>query len=70
VERLIVDVGADRVDVLAFEIAGLAEMLLFIQNVVLRASNDTGILDTSNGVGNSNAGEIRVGREAFPVTLS
>jgi hypothetical protein len=70
VERLVIDVGADRVDVLAFKVAGLAEMLLFIQNVMLRASNDTSILNTSNGVGNCNAGEIRVRREAFPVTLS
>lgn len=67
---LVVNVGADGIDkVVVFECAGLAEVLLFIHDEVLGASNNTCILNTADGVGNSNAGQDGVGREAFPVTL-
>jgi hypothetical protein len=70
VKSLVIDVRADRVNLFALECTRRAEVLLLVQDVVLRASNDAGILDTLDGVGNSNAGEIWVGGEAFPVALN
>jgi hypothetical protein len=69
VKGLVIDVGADSIDEAAFKVAGLAEVLLLVKNVVLRASNDTSILDTANSVGNGDSGEVGVGRETFPVAL-
>ena len=70
VQSLVIDVGADGVDeAKVLEIAGLAEVLLLIENEVLGAGNDFGILDTANGFANCDAGKNRVRPEAFPVAL-
>jgi hypothetical protein len=70
VECLVVQVRADGIDKAeVFELAGLAEVLLFVHDVVLGASDNTSILDTADGVGNGNAGQDRVWRETFPVAL-
>jgi hypothetical protein len=61
VEGLVIDVGADSIDEAAFELAGLAEVLLLVENVVLRASDDASILNTADSVANSNAGKVGVG---------
>ena len=70
VERLVVDVGADGIDkAKVLKDAGLAEVLLLVHEEVLGAGNDACILDTTDGVGNSNARQDGVRREAFPVAL-
>jgi hypothetical protein len=71
VKCLVVQVRAESIDVAeVFELAGLAEVLLFVHDVVLGASDNTGILNTADGVGNSNPRQHRVWRETFPVTLN
>jgi hypothetical protein len=42
---------------------------LFIHNEVLGAGNDACILNTADGLSNSNARQDRVRGEAFPITL-
>ena len=69
-QSLVVQVGAERVDeTKVFELTGLAEVLLLVQDVVLGASNDTSILNTAYGLGNGMTGEVWVRRKALPVTL-
>lgn len=69
VQSLVVHIGADGIDeAKVFEVAGLAEVFLLVQNVVLGASNDTSILNALYSLGNSNAREDWVRAEAFPVT--
>lgn len=48
----------------------LAEVLLLVGDVMLRARHDTGGLDTLDALGEHLAGEHRVGREALPVTAA
>ena len=70
-QSLVVQVGAERIDeTKVFELTGLAEVLLLVHDVMLGASNYTGILDTAYGVGDSNARQDGVRGETFPVTLS
>jgi hypothetical protein len=45
-------------------------MLLFVQNIVLSASNDTSILNTANGLGDSVTRQVWVRGEALPVALA
>jgi hypothetical protein len=45
-------------------------MLLFVQEEVLGAGHGTGILDTSDGIGKSHTGQVRVVSEALNVTAS
>ena len=68
-ESLVIDVGADSIDEAAFKIAGLAEVLLLVENVMLCASDNTSILDTANRVGNGDSGEVGIGGETFPIAL-
>jgi hypothetical protein len=68
VHRHIVEVAAERLANIEPKVrgfAGLAEMLLFVGDVVLGASNDTCALDTLNGFGNSNAGKDWIWAEAY-----
>lgn len=73
VQSDIVNVGAQRlgdVDTEALGLGGLAEMLLLVENVVLGAGDDAGILDTLDGFGNGNTREGGIGTEAFPVATT
>lgn len=70
VQSLVVNIGADGIDeAKVLKVAGLAEVLLLVQNKVLGASNDTSILNTTDGFSNCNTSENRVWAEAFPVAL-
>ena len=69
-QSLVVDVGADGInEALVLEVAGLAEVLLLVENKVLAASNDTSVLDSANCLGSSMASQVWVGGEAFPIAL-
>lgn len=59
----VVDVGADTlcdIEPVTLRFGCLSEMLLFIADVVLSASHNTGILDTLDRRGNQSAGQIRI----------
>jgi hypothetical protein len=44
-------------------------MFLFVEDVVLGASNDTSVLNTADGLSDSVTRQVRVWRETFPVAL-
>jgi hypothetical protein len=70
VQSNIVDVRARCLVVCAVVVAIGAEVLLLVEDVVLGGSNDTGVLNTLYGLGNTNTRENRVWREALPVTAA
>lgn len=71
--RTVVNVGAERlgdIKPVALCFRSLTEVLLLVQNIVLGASNDTGILDALDGLGYHKASERRIGRETLPVSAT
>jgi hypothetical protein len=71
VQSLVVDVGADGInEALVLEVAGLAEVLLLVEDKVLAASNDTSILDTAHSLGSGMASQVWIGGETLPVALN
>lgn len=63
-QRSVIDVGAETVvnhNSMANFFRGLAEMLLFVENEVLRACYDTCSLDTLNGLGHQDSSQSWVG---------
>lgn len=69
-QSLVVDVGADSInESKVLEVSGRTEVLLLVQDVVLGASNNTSILDTTDSLSNKMARQVWVGREALPVAL-
>jgi hypothetical protein len=70
VQSLVIDVGADGIDkALVLEVAGLAEVLLLVEDEVLAASNDTGVLDTTHCLSGGMTSQVRIGGKALPVAL-
>jgi hypothetical protein len=46
------------------------ELTLLVGDEMLSTSNDTGVLDTLDGLGHTNTGKDGIRREALPVTSS
>jgi hypothetical protein len=67
VQSDIVDVGRDSIRDVG---TSLSEVLLLVEDVVLGTSNNTGILDTLDGLGVQDTREDGVRAETFPVTTS
>ncbi len=67
----IVDVGAEAfgdIVMVSLRFTSLTKVFLFVTNQMLRASDDTRVLNSANSLGHQHTGEHRVRAEAFPVT--
>jgi len=71
VQSLVVHIAADSINKAeVLELSRRTEVLLLVVDVVLSASNDTSILDTTNSLSDSMASQVGIGREALPVATT
>ena len=71
VQSHIVDVGAVTVGkIVKSSLRNLSKMLLFVADVMLRASNDTLALNPLNALSHHDTAQDRIRTEAFPVSTT